>query len=160
MVTLAECLDEERNLYFTIFINEYTNDLIKNHRLPQPQAHQKAADLIAASFPGEKAAENYLLFSFHTQNDTGKCHVGYFWIQVSPGDHSAFIMDFFIFPEWRNKKLGGEALQALSEKLQALNILSVKLRVAPDNNAALHLYQKSGFAVTGINMAWEIGAGE
>ncbi|WP_034949822.1 GNAT family N-acetyltransferase [Erwinia oleae] len=160
MVTLTECSGEERNLYFTVFINEYTHDLVKNHRLPQPQAHQKAADLIASSFPDEKTAENSLLFSLHTHNDAGKHHIGYFWIQVSPADSSAFIMDFFIFPEWRNKKLGGKALQALSEKLQALNTVSVKLRVAPDNHAALHLYQKSGFEVTGINMAWKIDAGE
>ncbi|MCC8368365.1 GNAT family N-acetyltransferase, partial [Xenorhabdus sp. PB61.4] len=81
------------------------------------------------------------------------CNIGYIWILATPKEKSIFIMDFYILQKYRNKKLGFESLQKLMSVLEVSGIKSINLRVAPDNMAAIRLYEKIGFYATGINMS-------
>ena len=47
----------------------------------------------------------------------------------------------------------------LESDLRAGGFTQIKLRVAGDNDRARHVYEVSGFRVTGINMSKTIGEG-
>ncbi|WP_051090289.1 GNAT family N-acetyltransferase [Psychromonas ossibalaenae] len=76
-----------------------------------------------------------------------------YWYAVNKSASSAFIYDFYIADKFRSKGYGGGAVCALESTLAAGDIKRINLRVAYDNPRALALYQKIGFAVTGLNMS-------
>jgi ribosomal protein S18 acetylase RimI-like enzyme len=72
------------------------------------------------------------------------------WVQVK--EQKAFIFDFVIDQALRGKGFGGQALAAMEEKLESMNVESVGPHVFGDNLIAQALYKKAGFEVTGIHM--------
>ncbi|WP_162980874.1 GNAT family N-acetyltransferase, partial [Pseudomonas aeruginosa] len=51
------------------------------------------------------------------------------------------------------KGLAKQALESLERELKLRGFQQIKLRVAGDNERAKHVYEGSGFCVTGINMS-------
>jgi ribosomal protein S18 acetylase RimI-like enzyme len=66
---------------------------------------------------------------------------------------TVFIYDFYIFNSFQGEGLGKKSLRAFEESLQGKGFKEIRLRVAGDNARALHIYESSGFGVTGINMS-------
>ncbi|PHM68872.1 N-acetyltransferase [Xenorhabdus sp. KJ12.1] len=153
MITLRNCYKEEIILYCYIFIEEYSNDLIKNHQLNRKQAYNKADNIIKSSFPDYQPEKNNSLYIINKSFSEKSYNIGYIWILETPEEKSIFIMDFYILQKYRNKKLGFESLQKLMSEVEIFGIKSVNLRVEPDNIAAIRLYEKIGFYATGINMS-------
>ncbi len=144
---------KEFEAYRTLFIHEYEMDLVRNHKLNDYDAHEKAVNIIDSSFLAEAGKNNNALFRIVKSIEGAQHNVGYIWILSSAKDNSAFIMDFYILPEYRKQSLGTEALTELFYQLAQNGNTAITLRVDPDNLAARSLYKKVGFAVTGINMA-------
>ena len=65
----------------------------------------------------------------------------------------AFISDFHIFPAYQGRGLGKQALEVFENELKCKGFQQIKLRVADDNKRARHVYEVTGFRVTGINMS-------
>lgn len=61
------------------------------------------------------------------------------------GGWDAFIDEFFILEQHRNKGHGTQALRNLLEIVRSSDIQAVHLEVAQDNSKALALYSKLGF---------------
>ncbi|OTA14500.1 GCN5 family acetyltransferase [Xenorhabdus vietnamensis] len=156
MLSLKECTRSEIETYRTTFVNEYVIDLIRNHQLSQSEAHKKANVTFNISFPDNQPTKNNSLLRITKILNDVPCHVGYLWLFYSPEEQSVFIMDFYISPEYRNKKIGHEAMNKLIAMLENRQVTTLKLRVEPDNQAAIGLYKKTGFDITGINMTHRI----
>jgi len=62
------------------------------------------------------------------------------------------IADVVLYPEWRNKGLGRNALDLVMRKMQADGVRFVNLNVHADNASARHLYETLGFRPTSIHM--------
>lgn len=75
---------------------------------------------------------------------------GILWLSLTGS--SAWISDFYIYPDWRSRGFGGLALSVMKTLLKEMGINDVGLRVAPNNNSAKALYHNNGFHITGINM--------
>jgi len=144
--------------YRTIFIGEYKTDLIRNYKLSDNEAHEKAAVIIDSSFSDDAKRKNNTLFRIVKNIDGVQRNVGYIWLLSSPEDRSVFVMDFCILPEFRQQHLGTEALTALFYQLEQSGNKEIKLRVDPDNEPARKLYKKVGFDITGINMARKLNS--
>ncbi|HAP81430.1 MAG TPA: GNAT family N-acetyltransferase, partial [Enterobacteriaceae bacterium] len=69
----------------------------------------------------------------------------------------AWIYDFCLLAAWRGKGLGREAMRQLKQTLGEMGMQEIGLRVASNNPGAKALYEKSGFSVTGYNMAVRLG---
>ena len=72
---------------------------------------------------------------------------------------SAFVADFCILEPHQGQGFGKQAMGLLESDLKAKGFTQIKLRVAGDNGRARHVYEVSGFHVTGINMSKVIGEG-
>ena len=156
MLSLKECTGSEIGEYCAIFVNEHKMDLIRNYQLSQLEAHQKANATFNTSFPDNQPAKNNSLLRITKILSDVPCHVGYMWLLYYPEEQSVFIMDFYISSEYRNKKIGHEAMINVIAMLEKKQMATLKLRVEPDNQAAIVLYKKSGFDITGINMTHRI----
>ena len=83
-------------------------------------------------------------------------HVGYLWYKPDTALCTVFIYDFHIFNASQGQGLGKQSLRAFEEVLRDKNFKEIRLRVAGDNTRAQHIYETSGFGVTGINMSKSI----
>ncbi|QOL14195.1 GNAT family N-acetyltransferase [Dickeya dianthicola] len=156
MLVLTECTENDIGAYRNIFVEEYENDLIRNHHLSQSEANKKAIDVFNSSFSDNQPEKNNSLLRITKKLNDEPCHVGYIWLLYSPKEQSAFIMDFYVSQAYRNKKIGYEAMSYLISMLEHSNMTTIKLRVEPDNQTAIGLYKKVGFDITGINMVRKI----
>jgi GNAT superfamily N-acetyltransferase len=64
------------------------------------------------------------------------------------GGLMAFVDDFFVRPEFRNSGLGTSALAATREACAMLGVRALSVEVAGDNEPALAVYRRTGFAMT------------
>jgi ribosomal protein S18 acetylase RimI-like enzyme len=66
---------------------------------------------------------------------------------------SIFICDFHIFNSCQGMGFGKQTLRAFEEYLRNKGFKEIRLRVAGDNTRARHIYESSGFGITGVNMS-------
>jgi len=57
----------------------------------------------------------------------------------------AFVDEFYLLPEYRGRGIGGRVLKEIKSKARALDINSLHLEVARDNDRARRLYRAAGF---------------
>ena len=64
------------------------------------------------------------------------------------GGLMAFVDDFFVRPAFRNAGLGTAALAAARDACAILGVRALSVEVAGDNDPALAVYRRTGFAMT------------
>ena len=64
------------------------------------------------------------------------------------GGLMAFVDDFFVRPAFRNSGLGTAALAAARDACAMLGVRAMAVEVAGDNDPALAVYRRTGFAMT------------
>lgn len=150
MVSLRDMNAAEFTHYRSLFIDQYAADLQSTRGYGGHKARDKAIASIDLVLPqGVETASHRLWCIQHP--DRPEAIIGYLWLSLTLP--CAWISDFFIFAEWRNRGFGGAALNEMKKLLKAMGINEVGLRVAPENASAKALYEKNGFHITGINMS-------
>ena len=146
MITLQPMKQEDFDRVIETEIREYAADHVRNGNWPAEGSLERS----------RKEFERLLPEGVHTQNQylwslmEGDQKIGFMWVQVK--DNKAFIYDFLIHEEYRGKGYGKQAMKAMDERLQFMNVDSVALHVFGDNITAQELYKKMGFEITGIHM--------
>ncbi|KZL05502.1 putative N-acetyltransferase YycN [Pseudovibrio axinellae] len=130
---------------------EYVKDIMSNHRMEEQAAMAKASNAITDAFPDGMNTDQNKLLSIVLETDEGPTSVGHLWYSYT-NETTAFIMDFLVDAEHRGKGIATEALIILKAALKADGLSRIGLRVEPTNKAAIRVYEKIGFSVTGWNM--------
>ncbi|WP_046866841.1 GNAT family N-acetyltransferase [Microvirga massiliensis] len=63
--------------------------------------------------------------------------------------HKGFVFGLYVHPDWRGQSIGSRLVEALIASARDI-VEQLTLSVVHDNNAAISLYQKLGFAVYGV----------
>ncbi len=71
-------------------------------------------------------------------------------------DRAVLWADLAIFEQHRRRGYASEALRLLEEKVREQGLDTISLHVFGHNHAARELYEKSGYAVTNVNMSKKI----
>lgn len=152
MISFRPIQHHEFAAFADYFIADYAREILLNYRLSEADALAQARGEIASSFPEqENTAGQVLLCIIHSPAEDAQ-HIGYLWYKPDHELKSAYINDFYLFPPFRGKGFGSQAMKYLEERLEEEGFTQLKLRVAADNQQARHVYEANGFAVTGINM--------
>ncbi|MHC5233964.1 GNAT family N-acetyltransferase [Brucella sp. LJL56] len=152
MLQLRPMREDEFPTYLGYFIPDYAAEVASSYRLSDVAALDQVKREMASDLPeGVDTTDQILLCLIDPVCSPDK-PLGYLWYKQDPAKHVAFIMDFYIFPSFQGKGYGKLALATLEMDLKRDGFRQIKLRVAADNARAKHVYDATGFHVTGINM--------
>jgi ribosomal protein S18 acetylase RimI-like enzyme len=128
-------------------IREYAEDHVRNGNWQVKDALERSKKQFEYYLPDGIQTKDQYLWSLLDEEGN---KIGVLWVQVKDG--KGFIFDFVIEEKFRGRGFGKQALTAMDEKLQSMDVESVALHVFGDNIAAQELYKKAGFQITGLHM--------
>lgn len=152
MILFKPMNDIEHQAYFDYFIPDYAIEIAANYGLSKLAALEHAKQEISDSLPNGANTEGHELVCLIQEIDSTEMLIGYLWYKPDTSMRSVFIYDFCILEEYQGNGLGKQALQAFERDLRSQSFEQIKLRVAADNERARHVYEVTGFRVTGVNM--------
>lgn len=147
-VQLRTMTEPELREYKVEFIEGYADDIQENYNLSREESLQKSELAFDDVFPQCVVSAGHEVYSIEADDNV----VGYIWYFVDDKAGKAYIYDFMTFEQFRSKGYGRSVIALVEAKLTKLGIQQLGLRVAYNNPRALALYQKLGFAITGLNM--------
>jgi RimJ/RimL family protein N-acetyltransferase len=157
MISLRPMRADEYAAYLDYFIPDYATEITANYQLSPVESRLQALREIDEDLPQGVATPGQVLLCIIDSISGEDSIIGYLWYRPDIPARSIHISDFHIFAVHQGKGYGKEALAALELELSKTGITQIKLRVAEDNKRAKHLYDVSGFRVTGVNMSKAIG---
>ena len=153
MILLRPMRDSEYAAYLDYFIPDYAAEVASTYGLSADDALARVKREIAADLPDGVHTSGHRLLCLVLPTGAAEEVIGYLWYKPDAEKRSAFINDFEILPPHRGKGLGKQAMAILASALQDEGFEQIKLRVAEDNQRARHVYEATGFQVTGVNMS-------
>ena len=151
MITLQPMQQEDFDRVLVNEISGYAAEHVRNGNWPEEGSLERSRKEFEALLPQGVHTPNQYLWTLMD----GDQKIGFIWVQVKDG--RGFIYDFLIHEEFRGKGYGKQALAAMDERLQGMNVESVSLHVFGNNIPAQELYKKMGFEVTNIHMQKRYG---
>jgi ribosomal protein S18 acetylase RimI-like enzyme len=145
--------DSEYAAYLDYFIPDYAVEVASTYGLSAEDALARVKREIAADLPEGVHTSGQCLLCLVDAAGEGEELLGYLWYRPDATKRAAFINDFEILPPHRGKGFGKQAMAVLAGALKREGYAEIKLRVAEDNARARHVYEATGFRVTGINMS-------
>lgn len=146
MITLEPMQQEDFDRVIETEIRGYAADHVRNGNWPEEGSLERSRKEFESLLPQGVHTSNQYLWSLVD----GDRKIGFIWVHVK--DSKAFIYDFLIDEGFRGQGYGKQALAAMDEKLQSMDVNSVALHVFGDNITAQELYKKMGFEITGMHM--------
>lgn len=140
---------DEFSTYSDYFIVDYADEIAANFGHPLEESRTIAAKELADDLPQGVGTPGHHLLCIET-SDNGT--IGYLWYRLLAEGSSAFILDFYLFDNFRGQGNGRATLAVLEAQLAQQGVEELKLRVAFKNERARYLYEKVGFNITGYNM--------
>ena len=149
MINFRPMAASEFDAYRAYFVPDYALDLMANHRLAKDAAFAQASEDLAQAFPkGAQSINQQLLCIL----GPFELVVGYLWFEAQAEGQTAFVQDFHILPMFQGQGFAKAAMAAFDVLARDEGFAKIKLRVAPDNGVARHVYDGAGFWVSGIQM--------
>lgn len=153
MIVLRPMRDGEYAAYLDYFIPDYAVEIASNYGLSADQSLAQAKREIADDLPDGVHTSGQSLLCLVEPAADPEAVIGYLWYKPDAAMRAVFINDFHILPAYQGKGLGKQALAVLENELKRQGFAEIRLRVAEDNSRARHVYEGTGFRVTGINMS-------
>lgn len=152
MISFNYLSKKEFDQYSHYFIADYSKEISENYGYSIERSVSQAELELQQEFPDGVAQPGNFLLSIQLTGVQQPLTIGYLWYFFKEKSGHAFICDFYILENYRNRGYGKAAIDALQHILLESGVLEIRLRVANTNPRALKLYKEIGFAVTGINM--------
>lgn len=159
VLALRPMRENEFPAYLAYFIPDYAAEIAANYGLSEAAARTQAEGELASGLPDGVTTTGQVLLCIVEPSEASERLVGYLWYKPDAAMRTAFISDFHILASHQGRGLGKEAMALLERDLGEKGFTQIKLRVAGDNARARHVYEVSGFHVTGVNMSKVIGEG-
>lgn len=159
MITLVPMTDEDYAMFIRKTIPEYAIDQSRVGNWPASDAVALARSEYQQMLPDGTQTQNAYMRTI--QDETGK-KVGMLWFFIDPGrpKPTAFLIDFFMFPDGRRKGYESQALSLFEEEARTLGAHRVELQVFAHKNEEIALYHENGFSSTSILLAKDLPAQE
>lgn len=156
MISFRPMTKDEYPAYLEYFVNDYACEIKSNYRVSLRDSITRAKQEISEMLPEGVNTFGQVLMCIVAHSDKTDSHVGYLWYKPDSTKRTVFIYDFHIFNSSQGLGLGKKSLGAFEAYLQEKGFKEIRLRVAGDNARARHVYETSGFGVTGVNMSKSI----
>ena len=146
-------MEQEFTDYLDFLIEEISKDYVQTKGVKIEEARSQTELEIKGLLP-EGLSTPDVFIGFVIDKDQ---KIGYIWFIHEYNKQYTFLADLEIFPEYRNKGFGTQALNLLEEKVTDLGFKAIVLHVFKHNSLAKRLYEKLEYTViqeidTGFNM--------
>lgn len=153
-VTLVAMNQLEYDAWYDAAVADYAGERVRAGNTPADQALEVASRAFAQLLPQGLQTPSHHLYTVRDENGAA---VGVIWLAHDvPGSGLApttgFIYDVVIYPEYRRRGYGREAMLALEDEARRLGLTALALHVFGHNTTARHLYETLGYQATNINM--------
>ncbi len=154
MIKFSKMTKEEFEIYEAKLIKSYAETIANNMRRSLEAAmvmsEQQIKDLLK---DGADTKNHYV---FNVVDNLSDEKIGFLWVNIKPEEQRSFIFDIEIMLEHQGKGYGKATLKNLEVFMKEMEIKQIGLNVFADNTMAKALYEKSGYAVTNMNMVKDI----
>ena len=152
MVRFVPMSEAEFAAYLEHAVPEYAQAHLKSGDVQADEALTLAQADYQSLLPLGLATEGQHFFTVHADGEPGAVGMIWFSARERPGKDSAYIYDIRVREELRGRGYGTATLHALEQMLADMKIGRVGLYVMGWNTGARALYERQGYAVTGIGM--------
>jgi ribosomal protein S18 acetylase RimI-like enzyme len=158
MTELVPMRPEVYSEYLITSVAGYAEENVSSGRWPAEGAVARSQIEFQELLPQGLATPDHYLFEI--RDSASGPTVGYIWFaaEVRHGFRGAFVYDVEIKKEYRRLGHALRAFRALETHAAALGLATIGLHVFGQNAGAQALYQKLGYAVTGMNMLKKLDA--
>ena len=141
MVQLIRMTQPELDEYLPHAIQALADELAKGNGWNTDQSLAAALRSFDVLLPNRAVdSPNQLLWTIVADSQ----RVGVLWCGIR--EHGeAFVWDILIYPAWRNRGYGTEAMVAMEQELRQMEIVRVGLNVFAHNSVAARMYSKIGY---------------
>lgn len=154
MIKFSKMTKEEFETYKAKLIKSYAETLANNMRRSLEAAMVMSKQQIEGLLKDGVDTKDHYVFNVLDKVSGEK--VGILWVNVKSEEKRAFIFDIEIMSEHQGKGYGKATLKELEVFVKEMGIKQIGLNVFADNTTAKTLYEKSGYAVTNMNMVKDL----
>lgn len=151
MTSLRKMTEVEFEQFIKLSMENYKNDKMLANKLTEQEATQVAQEGFKRFLPdGFHTQDSFLYMIMGEKNNT----IGHLWfvIQGAQNNKKAFITDIYLYPEFRSKGHGKEAMLLIEGEVKKRGINNIGLHVFGFNQTAIKLYQSLNYQVTDLVM--------
>ncbi|WP_149095548.1 GNAT family N-acetyltransferase [Paenibacillus terrae] len=160
-IRLVPMNDEQYDRFEQRSLVDYAEDKIQAGTWTVEEAPERARESFGKYLPKRldtPHAHLYMLMYSDTDVVEGQEEAGYIWFNITDSAQAkeAFLLDILVYDSYQGRGLGTLAMGALEQEARRLGAVRIGLHVFGHNERALHVYRKSGYRVTDIQMSKEI----
>ncbi|MCX6081571.1 MAG: GNAT family N-acetyltransferase [Chloroflexi bacterium] len=155
MITFTPMSDEDFAAFIRKSIPEYAYDQMRAGNWTSTEAAGRARSEFQQMLPDGPQTPNAYL---HTIIDEQGHKIGMLWYFVDPTRtrKTAFLIEFFVFPEERHKGYEAQALALFDDEARSLGVERVELQIFTHKDEDVRLYRENGFQDTSIFFAKDL----
>ena len=153
MVQLVPMTENEFQVYRKRSVAEYAQEHVQAGNWHPSVALQNAERQFMSLLPNGVASKNQFLFSIQDAQNGLKVGILWFAVDDRAPQASVFIYDFWIDEAYRRRGYASQTLKVLEGKVRQMGMNEIKLHAFAHNQAAVSLYQKTGFEITDLSMS-------
>ena len=159
MLKFVPMADEDYAAFFRKTIPEYAYDLMRAGNWTANEAAGRARAEFQQMLPQGPQTPNAHL---HTILDESDQKVGMLWyfLDANRSRKTAFLIDFFIFPEARRKGYEAKAFELFENEARGLGVERVELQVFSHKPDEVVLYQDNGYSQTSVFFGKDLNPSE
>ncbi|MEJ5226116.1 MAG: GNAT family N-acetyltransferase [Anaerolineales bacterium] len=150
MITLSPMSDTDFHMFLRRAVPQYAYDQMRSGNWPAEQAAARAQQEFQQLLPQGPRTPGHFFMNILAEDTK----VGMLWFVMdqSRAQPTAFLADFFIFGEFRNRGYGLPAMAALEEAARAQGAQRIEVQVFGHDEDAFKLYSEAGLKVRSYYM--------
>jgi GNAT superfamily N-acetyltransferase len=155
MVKFASMTDGDYAAFLRKSIPEYAYDQMRAGNWAANEAAGRARAEFQQMLPQGPQTPNAYLRTILDENDR-KVGMLWYFVDVNRARKTAFLIDFFIFPEARRKGYEAQAFELLENEARSLGVERVELQIFTHKSEDILLYRDNGYQEVSVFFAKDI----
>jgi GNAT superfamily N-acetyltransferase len=155
MIKFAPMTDEDYAAFLRKSIPEYAYDQMRAGNWMANEAAGRSRAEFQQMLPDGIQTPNAYLRTILDEHDH-KVGMLWYFVDVNRSRKTAFLIDFFIFPEGRRKGYETRAFELFENEARGLGVERVELQIFTHKNEDVLLYRDNGYQETSIFFAKDL----
>ena len=155
MIKFVPMTDEDYAAFIRKSIPEYAYDQMRAGNWTANEAAGRARAEFQQMLPNGPQTPNAYLWTIMDENDR-KVGMLWYFVDANRSRKTAFLIDFFIFPEGRRKGYEAQAFELFENEARVLGVERVELQIFTHKSEDVLLYRENGYQETSIFFAKDL----